>query len=162
MKCKKFVLHSSGPNEAADEAAINGFLAGTKVSRLFAPFDGSSSAWLVLIFYDEKPKGAPPADQFDLTSSEEELFNALKAWRNELAKQEALAPYMIAHNLWLKQMVRARATTVNDLLEIKGFGRSRAEKYGTDILKIIAAFEQLRPETPARSDRGALPWGERE
>ena len=73
---------------------------------------------------------------------EKKLYEALRRWRNKQARRDRLLPYMVAHNSSLKQMVRMRVKTKEDLLQIKGFGERRAEKYGSDILKVIESLNQ--------------------
>ena len=75
---------------------------------------------------------------------EERLYEALRTWRNKQARRERLLPYMVAHNSSLKQMVRIRVRTKEDLLRIKGFGERRAEKYGSAILNAIESLNKTR------------------
>ncbi len=123
--------------------------------------------WSVLAFYEdekqsaakiEKPSGfislltdKPLVSQIDkpekiekpapepivLTAEQENDFNALKKWRNDRAAQDGLAPYMIAHNESLVQIAALLVKSPADLLQIKGFGEKRAQKYGDEILKIL-------------------------
>lgn len=73
----------------------------------------------------------------ELDAAEQVLYNALDAWRNHRANEEGIAPYIIAKNSWLKQIVKMRPTTPKDLHEIIGFGDRRVTKYGRDIVAIV-------------------------
>jgi ATP-dependent DNA helicase RecQ len=73
-----------------------------------------------------------------LTAGQEKNYAALRNWRNEQASQTGLAPYMIAHNDSLMQIAILQVKNKEDLLQIKGFGEKRAEKYGDEILKILS------------------------
>ncbi len=76
-----------------------------------------------------------------LTAEQEKSYAALRNWRNEQASQTGLAPYMIAHNDSLMQIAILQIKSKEDLLQIKGFGEKRAEKYGDEILRILSAVE---------------------
>ncbi len=72
--------------------------------------------------------GAPAGDP--------ELVARLKAWRLETARAAAIPPYVI---LWDATLLAIAATLPRDedeLLAIKGVGRSKAAKYGPEILAI--------------------------
>jgi len=73
-----------------------------------------------------------------LTAGQEKNYAALRNWRNEQASQTGLAPYMIAHNDSFMQIAILQVKNKEDLLQIKGFGEKRAEKYGDEILKILS------------------------
>lgn len=72
-----------------------------------------------------------------LTAEQEESYAALRNWRNEQASQTGLAPYMVAHNDSLMQIAILHVKSKEDLLQIKGFGEKRAEKYGDEILRVL-------------------------
>jgi hypothetical protein len=92
----------------------------------------------------DETKHIVPVEDTTLTPTEEELYESLRRWRNNQATKEGLAPYMIAHNSWLKQMAKMCVKTKGDLLHVKGFGEKRAEKYGDDILKVVESFSATR------------------
>jgi len=75
--------------------------------------------------------------EISLDNAEVEIYEALRNWRNQKASEENLAPFVIAHNSWLKQIIRLRPATPHDLIGIKGFGEKRAKKYGKEILEIL-------------------------
>ncbi|HJQ08866.1 MAG TPA: HRDC domain-containing protein [Candidatus Saccharimonadales bacterium] len=66
-----------------------------------------------------------------------ELFEALRAWRFKLAKDQTLPPYIIAHDKVLAAVAGAKPTTEKDLLGVPGFGPKKVEIYGADILRIV-------------------------
>lgn len=91
----------------------------------------------------EKPNKieSAPVEPVVLTAEQEKRFLALRNWRNEQASQNGLAPYMIAHNDSLMQIAIVQVENKEDLLQIRGFGEKRAEKYGDEILRILSAIE---------------------
>lgn len=75
-----------------------------------------------------------------LTAEQENFYNALRQWRNERASQDGVPPYLIAHNDSLMQMATMNVKTPEDLLQIKGLGEKRVQKYGEEILRILSSI----------------------
>jgi superfamily II DNA helicase RecQ len=75
-----------------------------------------------------------------LTAEQENSYNALRNWRNERASQDGVPPYLIAHNDSLMQMATMIIKTPEDLLQVKGFGEKRVQKYGDEILRILSSI----------------------
>jgi translin len=73
----------------------------------------------------------------ELNRKEQEIYNILDEWRSQKANEESLAPFIIAHNSWLREIVKLRPATVKELNNIKGFGERRITKYGKEIIAII-------------------------
>ncbi len=76
-------------------------------------------------------------EDLQLDSIEMEIYEALSEWRNHKANEENLAPFIIAHNSWLKQIIKMRPKSNKELYGIKGFGERRVNKYGKEIIAII-------------------------
>ena len=77
-----------------------------------------------------------------LTAEQENSYNALRSWRNERASQDGVPPYLIAHNDSLMQMATLPIQTHEDLLQVKGLGEKRVQKYGDEILRILSATKE--------------------
>jgi len=97
--------------------------------------------------FREAPAPAPAAviekpvtDQVALTKDEKVLEARLKQLRIDLARREGIS-YLPAvfDNRMLRQVVRQRPKTVEDLRRIKGFGAKRIERYATSLLEAISA-----------------------
>ena len=89
----------------------------------------------------EKPrarKSAAPAAGFaESTAGGETLFDALRAWRMQVAKAQAVPPYVIFHDVVLRDIAAVRPADLTSLGEIKGVGASKLERYGASVLDII-------------------------
>ena len=149
MKCKVFNIRLQEEHTASDEAALDEFLNTVIPKRIFASITGDhDDCWSVLLFYEDEPSASSEEHDFEegiiLTPYEQMDYEDLRRWRSERANQDGLAPYMIAHNDCLKQMVKLPVKTREDLLRIKGFGQKRTEKYGEDILRILAGPREAR------------------
>lgn len=63
---------------------------------------------------------------------------ALKEWRQERARTDAVPAYIVFNDRTLHAIEAAQPRTVDELLEVSGIGPAKAEKYGTDVLRILA------------------------
>ncbi|MGH2558968.1 MAG: RecQ family ATP-dependent DNA helicase, partial [Thermomicrobiales bacterium] len=77
-------------------------------------------------------------DDADLDPEDHELLDALHTWRRERASADAVPPYVIAHNSQLRNLAIARPRTLAALGNVPGFGPARVEKYGAELLELIA------------------------
>jgi DNA helicase-2/ATP-dependent DNA helicase PcrA len=67
------------------------------------------------------------------------LFEALRAWRLERARAEAVPSYVVFHDSTLGAIAERRPRSLADLAAIPGVGPAKLERYGTDILTLVAA-----------------------
>lgn len=72
-----------------------------------------------------------------MTKSDQEIFELLRQKRNALAEGLGIKPFMVFHNKTLQEASRVRPPTIEKLLEIKGIGQKKAEKYGQIILEVV-------------------------
>ena len=77
---------------------------------------------------------APP----DLDAAALARFEALKAWRTEVARAHNLPPYVVFHDATLAEMARTAPATVDELAQISGVGAMKLERYGADVLRVLA------------------------
>ena len=66
-----------------------------------------------------------------------ELAQALVEWRREKYQKDNVPAFMILHQKTLLAISDLAPTTKEELLSVKGFGKSKCEKYGEEILEII-------------------------
>ena len=67
------------------------------------------------------------------------LLGALRTWRTERARTDAVPAFVVAHDSTLAAIADARPATLAALRRIKGMGPLKLERYGTEILDVIAA-----------------------
>jgi GTPase SAR1 family protein len=67
----------------------------------------------------------------------DDLYQKLKTWRKAQAEEEKLPAFCIFSNQVLESIVKKRPQIKEELLNIKGFGEKKFEKYGKQILEII-------------------------
>ena len=93
-------------------------------------------------FIPEKGKKSQPPVYSDSDIEHPELFRRLKEWRSRKAKQQGLAQFQILHQQVLIQIVVSLPDNRRDLKKIKGVGKKTLEKYGQDILALVAAYRK--------------------
>jgi ATP-dependent DNA helicase RecQ len=71
------------------------------------------------------------------TPEERALFDALRAHRLELAREQGVPPYVIAHDRTLRDLARQRPDTPEALLLVDGVGPAKAKRYGEAWLAVI-------------------------
>jgi len=71
--------------------------------------------------------------------ADEGLFERLRAWRLERAREDEVPAYVVLHDATLRELATAKPANVLDLASVKGFGPAKLERYGEDVLAVIAA-----------------------
>ena len=77
---------------------------------------------------------------------EDPLFDALRAWRTERAREEEKPAYVVASDATLTAIAAARPGSLASLERVNGIGPAKLDKYGPDILAIVAA---AAPDVPS-------------
>lgn len=73
--------------------------------------------------------------------ADNKLYIKLKEYRLEKSRQHKIAPYCIFNNRSLEELTEKHPKTMNLLEFIHGFGDSRIQKYGKDIIDICTQIE---------------------
>jgi ATP-dependent DNA helicase RecQ len=69
--------------------------------------------------------------------TDEKLWEALKAQRTELAREQGVPPYVIFHDSTLQEMVKSTPTTLDQFSRIGGVGQAKLERYGEHFINVI-------------------------
>ncbi|MGC6431744.1 MAG: helix-turn-helix domain-containing protein [Jejuia sp.] len=84
-------------------------------------------------------------------TSNVELFEKLRILRNDIAAEKGLVHFQIFTQKALYEMCETLPTNKAELLRVNGMGKTRVEKYGSAILKVIRAYcEEHDIETSAK------------
>jgi ATP-dependent DNA helicase RecQ len=67
-----------------------------------------------------------------------QLVAALKAWRTDQARQQAVPPYVVFHDRTLLELASRRPASLAELAEVGGIGAAKLERYGTALLAVLA------------------------
>jgi ATP-dependent DNA helicase RecQ len=73
-----------------------------------------------------------------LDREQQARFADLRAWRAEVAREHNLPAYVVFHDATLKQMARERPTSLEALSGISGVGTHKLDRYGIEILRLLA------------------------
>jgi ATP-dependent DNA helicase RecQ len=74
----------------------------------------------------------PPANK--------DLFNLLRAKRQELAKQQNVPAYMVLSDRSLKELCQSMPATSKQLLGVHGFGKVKVQRFGAQILEVLEQY----------------------
>jgi ATP-dependent DNA helicase RecQ len=77
----------------------------------------------------------------DLPQHAQPIFDALRAWRSEVARNHGVPAYVIFHDATLHDIALAGPTSLEMLSHINGVGVRKLEAYGEEILRHVAAHE---------------------
>jgi ATP-dependent DNA helicase RecQ len=83
---------------------------------------------------------ASPADQLaELGPAAVSLFERLRAWRAEAARQQGVPAYVIFHDATLRQIAVRSPASAAQLATISGVGEAKLARYGEEVLAVVAA-----------------------
>ena len=68
---------------------------------------------------------------------DEELFKKLKAWRKDKAIKEDIKPYIIFSDSSLISIANQLPKNIEELLQVRGVGEKKVEKYGEEVLRLV-------------------------
>ncbi|HSR65404.1 MAG TPA: DNA helicase RecQ [Xanthomonadaceae bacterium] len=74
----------------------------------------------------------------DLPADALACFDALRAWRAEVARTQNVPAYVIFHDATLRAIARARPADLAALARISGVGDRKLERYGQPLLEALA------------------------
>jgi DNA helicase-2/ATP-dependent DNA helicase PcrA len=74
------------------------------------------------------------------------LLAALRAWRTGRARADGTPAFVVAHDSMLAALADARPTSLAALRRVKGMGPAKLEKYGAEMLAVIATAEDGAPD----------------
>lgn len=82
----------------------------------------------------------------DIAEADRPMWEALRACRRRLAEEHGVPPYVIFHDVTLRDMLERRPQTPAELLDVSGVGDSKLERFGADFLEVLqGAGEEAEP-----------------
>jgi ATP-dependent DNA helicase RecQ len=70
-------------------------------------------------------------------ANDDPLWQALKAKRLELAREQGVPPYVIFHDSTLLEIHNRKPQTLDEMGQISGIGQAKLQKYGNEFLQVI-------------------------
>jgi len=155
LRMKVFTLPFSVTTGAFDDEVVVNFLADKQLVEVRDYFyvQGELPYLSLLVIYrtdssEFLTKDATKLDKDEntvknqikaLSESERNLYESLRAWRNDRAAKDGKPVFLIARNTLLLRLVLERPTSLNKLREINGFGEVKVKQYGPDILALLSS-----------------------
>lgn len=87
---------------------------------------------------ERQPERSGPQAPSAALGADAELFEALRAHRLQVARKAGVMPYVVASDRSLRELAQLKPQNQRDLLEVYGFGETRAERYGDGLLEVVA------------------------
>jgi len=95
-----------------------------------------------------RPRGAPPRpvrpavpSRLGRGTSDEDLFETLRALRRAIAEEPGIRPHLIFSDATLRDLARERpATTEEAFLQIKGVGLGKLQEFGPRFLACLREY----------------------
>jgi ATP-dependent DNA helicase RecQ len=82
---------------------------------------------------DTGPRTGVPVAAQDLP-----LFRALRDLRARLAREQNVPAYVIFHDSTLRNIAERRPGSLDELAQVGGIGAAKLERYGSDVLEVVA------------------------
>jgi superfamily II DNA helicase RecQ len=149
MQIHIFTIHFNPVLDRFDDSELQAFIRDKAVlsaSDHFFVRDGVPYLALVVHTHPEPTApdtGRPKKNIRDeswrdlLNEADWPLFNSLRAWRQERAKQDGIPPYIICTNRMLAQIIHDRPQSLEAMGKIHGLGSGKLQKYGRELLQLL-------------------------
>ena len=144
MKVKVFHIRLTKEHLQIDQENINDFLSSVSVQKTVSELvTGQPNFWSILVFYNDLKiqKEESRTNKIAVTElenqTEYETLKTLKKWRQNKAEHLNIPNFMVCHNSELMTIAKLKPQTLDDFLKIKGFGRRKIAKFGSDILAVL-------------------------
>lgn len=151
MPVKIFTIPFNEETQSFHDDLLTQFCINKRVHKIETMFftRNHQPFWTVAIHYgqilfDEKniKIGGTPAPEEILDDQQKALMIRMKEWRKGAAEEVGLPVYMVATNAQFISMIRQKCTTLESLKLVKGFGKTKIEKYGKDVTDLVRQFYQ--------------------
>lgn len=75
----------------------------------------------------------------ELTDADTSLFERLRQWRADTAKEQGVPAYVVFHDATLREIAARKPGDLPALGEVSGVGESKLARYGEQVLEVVAA-----------------------
>jgi ATP-dependent DNA helicase RecQ len=130
--------------------------AGLPRSAVLAEIDAAVAAGELVSSGGARPVLRPPgagragaATAAPLEPVDEALAERLRAWRRERSRADGVPAYVVLTNATLEAVCRSLPEDEDSLLAVPGMGPARVERYGGELLELVAAAPREAASRPA-------------
>ena len=91
----------------------------------------------------EKPQKATKTrankgfEETNLSANEQHIFEKLRSWRMETAREHNIPAYVIFHDSTLRDIAKAQPTSIAELSRVSGVGEKKLATYGEQIVALV-------------------------
>ena len=138
--------------EGVDTQELDEFVENIKVLNIWEHLLLDKDLWVILLRYEEN-QYIHPQKEFNypnkkiniektenlenLTTEEQERFNALKQWRKSQVQDSNRPAYSVFNDQVLYDISRKNPKSITELKSIRGIGESKLTQYGESLLKLL-------------------------
>jgi ribonuclease D len=121
-----------------DDQEFNKFCQDHNIIRIEKEFINTEGNIYYSFFIEYLPRKttSKKPDLNSLNELEQEQYQSLRDWRNELAANEGLPAYIVMYNAQLYEIIKKQPKSISDFASIKGM-KEKGEKYGERIIKLL-------------------------
>lgn len=132
MKIKILTLKFDADRGEFDQTKLNKFIEENNVTTLKGELfeQNGDKYWSILLHY-EKAK-------VTLNDDDRKLYDFIRNWRSEKAREKGLPVYIILTNEQIVQIIRIKPVTKDELRNIKGFSDNKVKDFGDEILSLFS------------------------
>ena len=84
----------------------------------------------------------------DLDEGQLRIFEALREWRRDSAREQGVPPYVIFHDATLRAVAQRHPADSDELATIPGSGAGKLERYGEQVLAVLAGADAATAGDP--------------
>ena len=144
MKVSVFSIRIDPAFLELDQKKLNEFLKTVTFKKSSTQLiESGEFHWSVIIHYENevqnKPEQLERKSYEDLLPKDKQVYGYLKKWRTEKSEQLNQKKFMICHNSELIDLAQYKPSNLEELKQINGFGKQKADKFGEDIIAILNA-----------------------
>ena len=93
-----------------------------------------------------QPAEAPRGTCERCASSGKDLFERLRSWRLETARENEVPPYVVFDDETLAAIAAREPSSLMSLLSVKGVGETKLGRYGSAVLEVVGAGSASRAQ----------------
>jgi ATP-dependent DNA helicase RecQ len=86
---------------------------------------------------DSDSRARVAGDAAIVITANPEVFEALRSWRMEIAREHAVPAYTVFHDSTLRELARTLPKSLDDLRGITGIGATKLERYGEALVGVV-------------------------
>jgi ribonuclease D len=101
-----------------------------------------------------RPEPRRPGDPPPFLREDEPLLEAMKVWRNDIARARAVAPAMVVANHLLRAVAAVKPASEEDLADVPDLRRWQRAEFGADLVRLVGEWLAHRPPPPPRPTEG--------